>query len=392
MKRIFCVLLVVFLCFGLIACAEKDKVTTTSGDEAIKEGEFTLSGETVLLPSVIKYIGANGVEYDMQTIEMDGSVAKIRFYFYFAMSGKTMLDSGYDVDLSKMNPFELTMVHRPNADGTQDFGFRRYTVSDDLTRITEEYAYDAADGVSRTTKYTITYDSEDRIEKIVITDKYGEEPETVEERFYSYGETGYTISYIDMNWSQTDDDDTRFRRYFRYDIPYEGDKITITETYCMEDGKEHYPDDFHTNSDKKVDRLVYEANRQGFCTANTLYFKDGSTETNQDFFGGSRFTAEFNDNGMPTSFFTTSLDGTNLRTSTYTYDENGNLSKYTEKSEDKEFTVQLQWEEYPAELAEIFGAVFNCSNFAIREVIEDNCPEILVGPQEFIYKKSQMMN
>ena len=42
------------------------------------------------------------------------------------------------------------------------------------------------------------------------------------------------------------------------------------------------------------------------------------------------------------------------------------------------------------ELAKLFGAVFNCSNFAIREVIEDNCPEIILGPQELIYKKSQI--
>lgn len=388
MKKLFSFFLAMLLCFCLIACDNNDK------DNAAVEGgsssDNALSGETAWLPSVITYVGSDGTRFDMQTIEMEGTVARIRFYYQY--NGNTFLSSGYDVDLAKTNPLELTLVRSPAKDGSSNNGLRRFTVSEDGTTIVKESAYKISEGINNTTTYTITYDAQNRIEQVFITDKYEDNPEDTEERFYLYGETGYTISYTDMDWSQTDDDGTKVLRHYTYEIPYEGDKITITETYRKQDGSVHYPDDFHTGSDQKVEKLVYEANRQGFCTANTLYLKNGQTETNQDFFGNLRFSAEFNDKGMPTKYVTTSMDGTNPHTSTFTYDANGNLTNYHEESSHDNFSYELQWKEYPAELSQIFAAAFNFSNFAIREVIEDNCPEILLGPQELIYQKDAICN
>ncbi len=391
MKKYLSLLLALLLCFCLISCSNKDKNDNQSGDGASTPSQdVSLSGETVWLPSSITYTNSNGISFEMQTIEMEGTVAKVRHYTYNNYSQKVLLSGGYDLDLSKTNPLELISVRYSSFDNAIKNGFRKFTVSADGTTVTEEYGYDVEDGVDKITNYIITYDEQDRIEKLVIKSKYEDEPEETEERTYQYGDTGYTISYIDMNWSQKDDDDTRFLRHYCYEIPYEGDEITITETYRKQDGSVHFPDDFHTYSDQKVDKLVHKVNRQGFCTGNTLYFKNGQTETNKMFFDNLRFSGEFNDKGMPTRYVTTSNDGSHPHTSTFTYDDNGNLISYHEESEQVNFTCEIEWKEYPAELGQIFSAVFNSSHFAISEVMEDNCPAILVGPQELIYQKNKL--
>lgn len=393
MKKYLSVLLAVIMCLCLIACGDKNENASstdgTTSQDGTTGGDGSLSGKTVWLPSCATYVGSDGTRYDLQTIEMEGTVAKIRYYGYY--NGKTFVSSGYDVDLNQTTPFDFIMVRYSAYDNTFKNGLRRFIVSEDGMNITEEYSYTVSDGVDSVTNTIITYDSEDRIEKVIIKDKYNDQPETVEERIYQYNDSGYTISYIDDGWSQTDDDGTKVLRHMCYEIPYEGGDITLTETYRKLDGSVHYPDDFHTNSDQKVDKLVYKVNRQGFCISNTLYLKNGHTETNQDFFMNRCFSTEFNDNGMPTRFVTTSTDGTSPHTSTYTYDDNGNLTVYHEESDRVNFTVELQWKEYPAELAQLFANMVNNSNFAISEIIEDNCPEKLVGPQELIYKKSDFL-
>lgn len=392
MKKYVALLLVVLMCFSLVSCGANDAAPAVSGDDAAAQpGASALSGETMWLPSSVTYIGADGTRYEMQTIAMEGTVAKVRLYGYNKYADKVLLSSGYDADLSKVSPFELSLVRPPEADGTTDYGVRRFTVSQDGASIKKESAYRLSEGINNTIDYAITYDAQDRIEKVVIKDKYGDNPETIEERLYQYGDTGYTISYTDSGWSATDDDGTRVLRHFVYEIPYEGDDITITETYRKEDGTEHCPDDFHTYSKQKVAKLVYKVNRQGFCTGNTLYMKNGQTTSDRDFSGNLSFSVEFNDKGMPTKYVTTSVDGSHPHTSTYTYDENGNLTKYHEEGGNVNFTCELKWEKFPAELVQSFGAIFNFSHFAIREVIEDNCPQILLGPQELIYKKSDIV-
>ena len=377
----------------MISCDENDEnaagadTTQTSNGEG---GAGGLSGKTAMLPSSITYRDANGTSYVKQIIEMEGSVARICFYHHY--NGTTGLSGGYEVDLTKTGPLEISVLRAPKSDGTVDPGLRRFTVSEDGTKILKESAWRLSEGINSTTDYAITYDAQGRIEKVVIKDKYigDENSESEEVRLYQYGETGYTISYLDGSWSWYNGDNKMLRRHC-YEIPYEGDEIVLTESYCTEDGTVCYPDDFHTNSDLKIEKLVYKINRQGFCTGNTLYFTNGQTVSNRDFHGNRNFTAEFNEAGMPTRFVSTAVnDATETHTSTFTYDDKGNLVSYHEESDRVNFTMELQWKEFPVELQESFAAVFNCCNFAIREVIEDNCPDILLGPQELIYKKDDI--
>lgn len=399
MKKYLSIFLAILMSFCLIACEKAtdqnaavsgDQSTATSGAQTSDGGNTTLSGDRVLLPSVITYIGSDGTRYDMQTIEMQGTLAQVRFYRNY--NGVTTLSSGYDVDIAKINPLEIIRVLPPASDGKTDDGLIRYTFSDEGATIVKESAYRLSQGIGTTENYSITYDSQGRIEKVIITSKYQDQPEDIEERIYQYSDTGYTISYTDSGWSATDDDGTKVLRHMCYEIPFESDNIIITETYRKEDGSVHSPDDFYADSGQKIDKLVYEVNRQGFLVANTLYLKNGHIETNQNFFGGLRFSVEFNDNGMPIKYVTTSKDGSNPYTSTFTYDDNGNLISYREESDNVNFTVELQWSEYPAEVNQIFAAAFNFSHFSIREVIEDNCPEILLGPQELNYSKDLLLN
>lgn len=390
MKKVLVLFLSILLCFCMVSCDNKDESAAGEGASQAATGESgagSLSGKTALLPSSITYRDADGTSYVMQTIEIEGSVAKSCLYYNY--NGTTSLSSGYEVDLAKTNPFELSLLRAPESDGTVDPGMRRFTVSEDGTSILKESAYRLSEGINSTTDYAISYDSEGRIEKVIIKDKYigDESSESEEVRLYQYGETGYTISYLDASWTQYNGD-TKVLRHRCYEIPYEGDEIVLTETYCTEDGAVCYPDDFHTNSDVTIEKLVYKINRQGFCTGNTLYFTNGHTISNRDFHGNLNFTAEFNESGMPIKFVSTSIDdATDAHTSTFTYDDKGNLISYHEESDSVNFTMELEWQEFPAELQESFAAIFNCSNFAIREVIEDNCPDILLGPQELIYQK-----
>ncbi|MBQ4036858.1 MAG: hypothetical protein IJC84_01895 [Clostridia bacterium] len=394
MKRFLALFLATLLCFCLISCDEKDENATAAtgdgGSAATAEGAGILSGRKAWLPSSITRTDAEGNSYVMQTVEMNGTVAKICFYNYY--NGKTTLSSGYEVDLAKTNPFELSRLRAPERDGSVDPGLRRFTVSEDGTSILEESAYRMSEGINSTTDYSITYDDQGRIAKVVINDKYmgDETSESVEERIYQYGDTGYTISYVDGGWSQRDDDDSKVLRYRVYEIPYEGGEITLTETYQKEDGTRCYPEDFHTYSDGRLDKLVYKMNRRGFCTSNVLYFKDGTTIADREFFNDEDFTAEFNEAGMPVKYVTQD-EGGNVSTGSFTYDDKGNLTQYRYEGARESFTMELQWQEFPAELAESFAAIFNFEHYAIREAIEEKCPEIMVGPQQLIYQKDAIV-
>lgn len=316
MKRLFTLILAVLLCFCLLsACAETKEKAKAAGQQ---------KNTTKELVSEMHYTGI-GVQ-DGETREEE-TTAKINW----TETGATV--EGYaeeDGERSEMQgELRLDDKNRPAI----------------FTKIT---SYD--EGEPREVTYTFSYPKERQI-KVSGDDSemlydFDEDGNVIREesdssiKCYEYDEKGnrtfYSIEYKDDSEGQTD------RTVYTYD---EDGKLVFAEKTDENGELTQYHYTCHTNGN-----ILFELSVKSTGVVNTRFLpynsKDYSWSYGMQDYGGMEFTVEKDANGYITKVVGINEYSGNTRTTTFQYDQNGNLLK-AEESEGKTETWEYDDQNRP---------------------------------------------
>ncbi len=358
MKKIGSVLLLLAMALSLAACGAKGPDKT--GGEAPKE-------EASWFPEKATVTQADGTQFDLIVCRLEGDTLTARY------SWPDGRDNGFD----PYYDFSFTLKDGFVSRRTMESAYR----ADEVERVESEIAYDAAAGkillqstasdgsaVPGPESFAFTFDDQGRVASLTVHSKgySGNEVDTL--YTYAYGAESYTVS-SDLENRGTGDGEISYREHTVWTIANDHssmeevtdiEPVTAALTIEVKEGGEYV--------EKEVARIRRVSNAQGYLTEETTTLADGTTgRDGRQGVGAGEFDAD----GRIVSFAYTKIDGTIGREAKYSYDENGNMSRFELTMDGETQMVAISWMKIPEGLARAGELFQGGSAFILSEMIEE---------------------
>ena len=376
MKKLLAVFLTLALFICLTACG--------SGEES---GGLSSDGEQAWTVKSAKYTYPSGMSYTCYSAEFTNEK--------FIMSNLS--------EFKKGEPDRDSIVFYLNSNGIakmveeeQDFGedveiggettFFYDEATETLTKTTME------DGkLDSQTVYALKWDDQERLSKYTQTNTYyyydDEGVEKEDERStsvgnytYEYGAESYTIT-SDTDYTEwIDDEKVIIIRRNVATVPYDekGD-ITTVESFFYKDGR---PYDFKGSGTTTV-KSESACNYWGYVLYENEEYIDGSKNERKP-------KVTFDAEGKVLT--STKTYGKSDTVVTFTYDENGNLTKMVWENEVGTNSIEFEWMKIPAKLDKQLAMFSGSPHWSVAEYI-DNYVEFLYEGRLTVrtYKKADFL-
>ena len=357
MKKIGSILLLLAMALSLAACGAKGPGTTGGGAE---------EGKAIWFPEKATVTREDGTQFDLIVCRLEGDTLTARY------SWPDGRDNGFD----PYYEFSFTLKDGFVSRRTMESAYR----ADEVERVESEVTYDAAAGkiLLRSTasdgsavpgpeSFAFTFDDQGRVASLTVHSKgySGNEADTL--YTYAYGAESYTVS-SDLE-NRGGDGEVSYREHTVWTIANDRssmeevsdfEKVTAALTMEVKEGGEFV--------EKEVARIRRVYNAQGYLTEETTTLADGTTGRD-----GRRGVGagEFDADGRIVSFAYTKTDGTIGREAKYSYDENGNMSRFELTMDGETQTVAISWMKIPEGLARAGKLFQGGSAFILSEMIEE---------------------
>ncbi len=366
MKKLLAFILVLVLLLSFSACGIASDLTG-GNNQAQNDGEMVWTVKKAV------YTYPNGQTSDSYLAELEngkftmsylseyrkGEVSRSSTIFEYNKDGITKICSEsqpYGKEVEKGS--EITLTY--NADTST------------LVKLSME------DGKEKSKDtYVITWDAQSRIAKYVLTSVYHSDydgtSETVKTYEYAYGADSFTISTDDKQNVGYEDESIDAICRTVTTVPYDkkADIKTVKSYYKM-DGTTKIAVGY---GDELTEREEEIANYLGYTTSQITYFSNGTSRKE-----GRNVT--FDDQGRVTQVVSESHNAgaivkpgqeseTITTTVSFTYDENGNMTKIERNSDGEVTSYTFEWMKIPANVDAGITMMWGTPTWSVAEFVDN---------------------